>query len=134
VHAPAREDPEHEREQARQERDDQRLDLQETHVADNKRLARRAQVKLADVGLRKRAAGRSADGGGAGAVGGLLTEVEKRAPSVISRLPLRLSRIGVRMKSSSTRMNTGHVCVRKRVSVQERVGLWWCASERCGKE
>lgn len=47
----AREQPEREREQARQERDDKRLHLQEGQVSGDKCATSRAQVELADVGL-----------------------------------------------------------------------------------
>lgn len=55
--------------------------------------------------------------------GGLLTEVEKRAPRVISRLPFKLSRMGVRMNSSSTRTNTGQNCCWDRRTDQQRQGV-----------
>ena len=99
---------EEERKDTCQERDGQRLHLEERELAEDEPAARFPDVELANVGLavEKKTGSVSDMTRGPDSLRQKRTLVLRRAPRHISRLPLRLVKVGTRMKSSSTRSKT----------------------------
>jgi hypothetical protein len=97
----------HKREEARYQRDDESLDLEEGEVAEDEGATGEAEVELANIcrggkACRKVHLWRDA----AGETSLSLSFERSDRP----RLPLRLRRIGTRMNSSSMRINTRQSC------------------------